>query len=140
MSPTHDSLPRHRVAQINARNERITRRAEAAANVLVALAIAGGVVLALLAWATPCAEGTLCMGAATQMRPGWLQRCLLRAHAAYLRVLIRAAQADLEYQATQERIAQWEVDQLPSIRKATRLHIEALEIRLIDCELAQRAR
>ena len=129
------------VAQTNTRNARTTRRAEAAAELLVALAIAAGLVWALLAWATPCADATLCLAtAAIPARPWWLQRGLLRLRALYLRALIRWAQADLEFQARQERIAQREIEHLPLLRQSTRQHIEELECQLIDCELAQRTR
>jgi hypothetical protein len=95
-----NQLNTREVAQaINARNARVVRRAEAIANILVALAIAALGVWALLAYFTPCDAGNLCMavifvptrvGLLTRLRlkfRSWLLRWRLAdVHANVLRV------------------------------------------------------
>lgn len=117
-------------AHINAVNARRTARAEAAVNFMVALVIGLIMAVALLHWATPCADATMCLAAVTPTLRSPVQR-LLDWYAMWrLRAHIRSAQADLEWQHEQLDLANWEREHLPRQMAMTRAHIDLLEDRL----------
>lgn len=135
----------HLAAQtINARNAATTRRAEAAAGFVVALLVAILGALALVHWWTcgPADGSALCMAAVIPTRTtpwGRAYRRLRGAlHAAWLRYLIGAAEGDLAWQQQQLDIATWELQAIPRQCERTRLHIDALRVRLISAELDAR--
>lgn len=117
---------------INARNARTSDRAEAAVwfVVLLVLAILGG--LALVHWATPCAEGALCSLAVIPTRPGALARLRRALRAWELRHLIRSAEADIAHMND-------ELARLPAQINHHRAWVSERRVELIDCEISSRS-
>lgn len=147
MSPRHplpfarrcDTLSRH----ITTQAERTARSVEPVARFVAVLIIGVLGALALVHYAMPCEVGHLCLGAAvvpTRTTPwGRLYRRLrARLRAAWLRVLIAGAERDLAWQEEQTTMAEWDLQVIQRQSTATRLHIEALRVQLVDCELALR--
>jgi hypothetical protein len=132
MTPTEsDPIARRLVALATQR----TKRAEAAAEFVVALVLGIIGALLLLHWATPCEAGHLCaMAAITRTRSTLQQRIAAAARRWYLRALIRRAQATLRYQQEDQQRAQVELDYMPHAQAVTRAHIAALHVRLIDTQ------
>lgn len=119
--------------RINRANAHRSARAEAAAH--IALAIVLGIIGAalLVHYMTPCDAGHLCaLAAITRTRQPLWRRAAAAAHAAYLRCLIRSAQATLRYQQEAQLRAQGELDYLPHAQSVTRQHIAALQVRLMS--------
>ncbi len=117
-------------AHINAVNARRTARAEAAVNFLVALVIGLIMAVALLHWATPCADATMCLAAVTPTLRSPVQRLLDWFAMWRLRWHIRNAQQALAWQHEQADLARWELDHLPRAMAVTRGHIDMLEAQL----------
>ena len=117
-------------AHINAVNARRTARAEAAVNFLVALVIGLILAVALLNWATPCADATPCLAAVTPTVRNPVQRLLDRYAMWRLHAHIRSAQQDLAGQHEQLQLANWEREHLPRQMAVTRGHIDQLEAQL----------
>ncbi len=93
MSPADSNL----IAQsVSAQNAKRTKRAEAAAHVVlfVVFTILGAV--ALVHFLTPCEVGHLCALAAAPVRAGFAASLVSRLRAAYLRQRIAWAEDDLE--------------------------------------------
>jgi hypothetical protein len=87
----------------------------------------------LVHYMTPCDAGHLCaLAAITRTRQPLWRRAAAAAHAAYLRCLIRSAQATLRYQQEAQLRAQGELDYLPHAQAVTRQHIAALQVRLMS--------
>lgn len=123
--------------RINRANARRSARAEAAAHIVLAvvLAVVLGIIGAalLVHYMTPCDAGHLCaLAAITRTRQPLWRRAAAAAHAAYLRCLIRSAQATLRYQQEAQLRAQGELDYLPHAQAVTRQHIAALQVRLMS--------
>lgn len=118
---------------INRANAHRSARAEAAAHVVLAVVL-GIIGAALLVhYMTPCDAGHLCaLAAITRTRQPLWRRAAAAAHAAYLRCLIRSAQATLRYQQEAQLRAQGELDYLPHAQSVTRQHIAALQVRLMS--------
>lgn len=118
---------------INRANAHRSARAEAAAHVVLAVVL-GIIGAALLVhYMTPCDAGHLCaLAAITRTRQPLWRRAAAAAHAAYLRCLIRSAQATLRYQQEAQLRAQGELDYLPHAQAVTRQHIAALQVRLMS--------
>lgn len=119
--------------RINRANAHRSARAEAAAHIVLAIVL-GIIGAALLVhYMTPCDAGHLCaMAAITRTRQPLWRRAAAAAHAAYLRCLIRSAQATLRYQQEAQLRAQGELDYLPHAQSVTRQHIAALQVRLMS--------
>lgn len=119
--------------RINRANAHRSARAEAAAHVVLAVVL-GIIGAALLVhYMTPCDAGHLCaLAAITRTRQPLWRRAAAAAHAAYLRCLIRSAQATLRYQQEAQLRAQGELDYLPHAQAVTRQHIAALQVRLMS--------
>lgn len=119
--------------RINRANARRSARAEAAAHIVLAVVL-GIIGAALLVhYMTPCDAGHLCaLAAITRTRQPLWRRAAAAAHAAYLRCLIRSAQATLRYQQEAQLRAQGELDYLPHAQSVTRQHIAALQVRLMS--------
>jgi hypothetical protein len=119
--------------RINRANARRSARAEAAAHIVLAVVL-GIIGAALLVhYMTPCDAGHLCaLAAITRTRQPLWRRAAAAAHAAYLRCLIRSAQATLRYQQEAQLRAQGELDYLPHAQAVTRQHIAALQVRLMS--------
>jgi hypothetical protein len=129
MTPAETDPIARRIATLNTRR---TRRAECAAEFVVALVLGLIGAMLLLHWATPCEAGHLCtLAAITRTRQPLWRRAAAAAHAAYLRCLIRSAQATLRYQQEAQQRAQGELDYLPHAQSVTRQHIAALQVRLM---------
>ena len=132
MTPTETDAIARRICALNSRR---TQRAERAAEFVVVLVLGIIGALLLVHWATPCDVGHLCaMAAVTRTRTPLWQRITSAAHRAYLRALIRSAQATLRYQQEAQQRAQGELDYLPHAQTVTQQHIAALQIRLIDAQ------
>lgn len=110
---------------INAHNASTTYRAQAAADLIVALVIAALLVAALLHYALPCAtDGALCMAAVLHTRTPWPRRLLGSLHAAWVRWRIASARSEItQIQANiPPRIAaheEWIKDQQATLLRLT---------------------
>jgi len=99
---------------VNALNYSRGRRAEAAADFLVAIVIAALGIAALLHFALPCnPEGALCMAAVLHTRTPWPQRLLGSLHAAWLRHRIASARQEIKHMEEVIYMAHAELAYLP---------------------------
>jgi hypothetical protein len=117
---------------IAARNAARALRAKAALDVLTAVAIGLAFAALLVAYLTPCATATLCMGAVmTPTRVTLWARLRAPFMRWYLQRLISSAEYDLQ-------VLQQDITFLPRRLEMTRLHISALQVQLIDIDLSTR--
>jgi len=122
----------HAMAEaLNAQNAHITRRADAAVNVVAALAVAALAAWALIVFLTPCEAATLCMATAIPTRPSLLYRLRLQLRAWRLRWKLRDTEATLAW-------VEQDLLDLPELRRQLRRKRDFLQVRLIDCDLGQR--
>ena len=130
MSPRHaDDLAQ----SINSRNAHTVARADAAAGMVVAIAVAGLGAWALLTYLTPCEGATLCsLAVITRTRPGWMRRAANWAQAKLLRLKVR----DLEMTLA---VIEEDLEMLPEVHRSLRIEIDAARVRLIDLELSGRS-
>lgn len=119
-------------------DENAQRQALRARQVMLCVDIAVATVVGVLcAWAvltylTPCESGALCIGvAAKPVRAGLWRRLHCACKAWYLRRLIEAAERDLIFEEEDLRL-------MPQQISNTRLHLSALRVELIDCDLVSR--
>ncbi len=118
------------IADLNAKR---VRRVDAGVNFVVCLIVALLGAAALLHFLTPCEAGSMCMAAVvrpTRIGP-WL-RLRMAARAAYLRILIRACEQDIEFHQQTQELA-------PQLEALARQRRDELQVQLIDCELCTRS-
>ena len=116
---------------VNDRNARTTRRADAAAHLVLVLAIAALGAWALVVYLTPCEAGALCMGAVvTPTRSGPVQR---------LRMALRAWKLRWQLADVEATLAHVEADlaELPEVRRYLRVRCDVLRVCLTDCEIGR---
>lgn len=127
-----DDDARYMADRLNDMNARRTRRAEAAASFVGVLVLAILGALAVIHWATPCAEGTLCMAAVintTRTGPA----------SAVLRLLerwrLRLALADAELAL--DRV-QSDIELLPRVEHDLRRNIDSMRVQLATLQPARK--
>lgn len=119
--------------RINRTNATRSKRAEAAAEFIVAMVL-GAIGAALLVhYLTPCDAGHLCgLAAITRTHTPLWQRITNGVRRWYLRALIRSAHKSLQFLLEHEQRVQGELEYLPHAQAVARQHIAALQVRLIQ--------
>lgn len=138
MTPIHtkyitDDDARYAADRLNDINARRTRRAEAAGSFVGILVLGILAALAIIHWATPCADAALCMAAViapTRRGPaGAVLRTLER-----WRLRLALADAELALDRVQS-----DIDMLPRVEDELRRSIDTMRVQLATLQPAPKA-
>lgn len=122
---------RDNVAAWLAHNDQVDRQGRAMLRVLFAVIVGVLATLALVHWATPCAEATLCLAPCVRPAwPAWLRRQCRRLHALVLRTRLQQLLGTAQQMAldpTQRADTPLRMGAVLAKAAALRLHIEQLD-------------
>lgn len=137
MNPIHskyisDDDARYAAERLNAMNERHTRRPNALGSAVGVVVLATLGALAIIAWATPCAEGTLCMAAVINTTRTGPAGAVLRLLESW-RLRLALADAELALDRVQS-----DIELLPRVEQDLRRNIDSMRVRLATLQPASR--